>query len=425
MFALFALVTSCPSCHGATLSMQKATALAFKERPSLQALKFETKTKEINSIDALTGYFPQAALSAQKSTGCLFPSGTPTPGADSVTPLGTTSTIALSGSQLIFSFAGPIDLYQIAKKDAQAARIAESLHQDQIRISVETNFLQAWLLEQKKRTIEEQEAAAKYVFGTDTHKNKVGLINKNEFLKAKANFSKEISQTKIYTDDLEISKHSLERAIGQSLDKVSLNWEYKNYKIKPIAYYHELAKANRKEIRIKDKEIRREELSKTYYAKGYLPSISAFGEVSRNTFKIGNPTTCKEVGLSFTWNIFDGLSNIQKARASSAQKTKAILEKEDLLQQIKLDVEKSYFELLAQEKLLEAQEVEFESAQNEFVLNKKKEEIGDSSRIDFAVAKFAFEAAKFKLESARVAVALKERVLFFACGYPVSLVEAI
>ena len=97
---------------------------------------------------------------------------------------------------------------------------------------------------------------------------------------------------------------------------------------------------------------------------------------------------------------------------------KAKLEKQDIIQLIKEDVETRYHELLQTIKQLKAQNVIIKQAHNEIILRRQEYAIGLITYVELNAADFNWEEAKFDWRSVRVQTEITMRNLLFACGYP-------
>ncbi|MCK4264839.1 hypothetical protein KAW80_00600 [Candidatus Babeliales bacterium] len=102
--------------------------MTHENRPNFKTLKQNTKKKKTLQTESLTEYVPQINIS-----GTLL---------SQTQQKGIRETYLLEGSQLIYSFAGPIELY----------KIAEQIHKNLIRYQVEVTFLQSWYFKQKRKT---------------------------------------------------------------------------------------------------------------------------------------------------------------------------------------------------------------------------------------------------------------------------------
>lgn len=387
-----------------TLDMQQAVDLAYKNNPSLKALKFAISASQAGEKIAISGYLPQISL----TSGEQFASST----------RGLQNSTTINANQLIYSFSGPERLKRIAKYGTESAKWTERNSQDLIRKDVEISFLQAWLLQEKQKTIKSLEISAQQTIKKSENQDRVQLLGQNDALIASATYANQMYNVYAYIDELSISQDQLEYLLGNSYktDNISpeLVWDFdKKFNTRPLDNYYTLALKNRKELKIKDQEIAQYEEYQKYYKYNYLPEFNLTGQASRASSTIAN-----NIGVNLSWNLFDGASNYYQSQQYNANKLKALQEKESLFQQVKYDVQKAYHELMAYLKQLTAKDAAYKQADNEYNLAKLNYKVGLISKVDLDNSMYNFENAHFAWLTAKVNVAIKESELFFACGYP-------
>jgi outer membrane protein TolC len=310
------------------------------------------------------------------------------------------------------------------------AKHQRATHKDAMRIATETAFLDGWLLQQKLPLILLQYKSAKEVFLSDKNKHHNNLLNKNMWLTSQATYAEELATVDSYKDDIAEAEKILKFYTGISLSMLpknkptapkltKLNWNpEQKITIKSLSYYFQKGFAYRKDLKEKQDSINSEAHSSQYYTKQYLPNVSLFGEATKNTIRRGNSTLSKSAGINISWNTFDGLSNYFNKSAADARKTKAILEKHDLINQIKLEIQTAYTALQKEMKNFEAQNVSYKQAKNEYILKRQQFDTGLISKVDFKTAEYTYETARHAWLTQSATTALKELELLYSCGYP-------
>ncbi len=387
-----------------SLDIKKAVEIAYKNRPSLKALKFATQSYAYGEKVAISGYLPQLTL----SSGERFASGSK----------GAQNSTTIAASQLIYSFAGPERLKRIARKDTEISKLNELNHEDLVRNEVEISFLQTWLLQEKKKAIESLSFAAKQTINKSEHQDKLRLLGQNDWLKNSSTYASNMASVYMYVDDLSSSQSQLEYLLGDDFKKDNKNpeliWDSKDeINIKALDYYQDLALKNRTEIQMKNKEIEKYEEYEKYYKYNYLPSFNLTGQASR-----ADQVKSNNIGVNLSWNLFDGSSNYYQSQQANASRLKALQERENYIQEIKYDVEKSFHDLLKYKKQLTAKDAALMQAENEYNLAKLNYKIGNISKVDLDNSMYNWENSRFDWLTAKVNVAIKQSELFFACGYP-------
>ncbi|MFC1894884.1 TolC family protein [Candidatus Dependentiae bacterium] len=386
------------------LTMQEVVKMAHKNRPSLKAYKFATQASKQDEKKAISGYFPQVTLNEQP----FFQNGLK----------GLQNSISLQTNQLVYSFAGPIQQYKIAKKITESSKYQEETHKDLVRYQVEVAFLQSWLLQRKNKYIEFLEKSSNQDINKSEHENKLNLLDKNDWLNDAATYSQNMYTVYSYSDQLYDAKNQLEYYIGKPFKSetstIILTWDSaKQISLKQLEYYYQKAINNRKEIKQKQKEVEQYMEYQSFYKKTYLPSLSISGKSGRTSGIKNN-----SIGAVFTWNMLDGGANYHESNKANANKLKAIMEKENYVQQAKFDVQKSYYELATLLKQLVSQSVRLRQAENEFVLKKQEFNIGTISKVDLESAKYNWESQKFNWITSKINTSIKQRELYYSCGYP-------
>jgi len=392
-----------------SLTMEEVIKMAHQYRPSLKAQQFNTQANKAIERQAIGGYLPQFTLENKS----FFTHG----------QKGMQNQTTFQGKQLVYSFAGPLEEYKMARKGTHISRLEEEAHKNLIRNQVEVYFLTAYLEQEKHKTIEALDKSSQQNINKAKHENELNLLGKNDWLKHKALYAKDLSVVNFYTDEVNIAQKQLEQLTGKPLfssqSKPTLKWHTEEkIKLKELDEYLQIALKNRPEIKIYQSIIEKEQISTDYYKKHYLPSVGISGDVSKTSYagSSGKKST-STIGLSLSWNIFDGTINTHKANQAHAKKLKAIMEKESIIQAIKFEVENAYYSLSKALKERDAKRIDFEQTKNEFELKKQQFELGDISSVAFENARTAWETNQFDWLAIQVNSAIKEKNLFFVCNY--------
>ena len=399
--------TSSTKREGLVLTMAKSVDMAIQNRPSLKAFKSEIDTQETLAKKALSGYLPQ--IVGTTSTAYIHHKK------------GLNENLTLEVSQLLYSFAGPLDEYKITKKDIGIAKYAKESHEHLIRNQVENFFLKTWIIRKKINFIKSLEKASKERLKKEANKREVSLLDKSEWLKAKAIYAKEYYDVSSYTDQLQSIQKSLEYYVGQKLfyAETKLFWNFKTpINLEGLSSYYKKALKFRPEIKSKKEEIEKARLQSNFYNKQYLPSLRLKGSAAYNKQRLTPISSYRKIGIQADWNLFDGLSSKHASDASNAQKIKAMMEKEDIVQKIKLEVEQEYYKLTVLLKDLKAKTEAIPFYKNRFILSKQEFDAGIISYVELETAKQDWEKEIFDWLEVRAAVEIKKKDLDFVSGYP-------
>lgn len=157
------------------LTIQKAVNLALTHRPDLKALSYAVRANKSGAKSVIAGYYPTISLGSDISqqTG--------------QTTLG--SNTAVNANQLIYSFAGPQQLYQKAKNVTALSELDKISQENLIRLETEKAFLQTWLVQEQEQTIAALNTSAETTFEQQKHKNKLGQLDKDVWLKSEEDYA--------------------------------------------------------------------------------------------------------------------------------------------------------------------------------------------------------------------------------------------
>ena len=393
------------------LTLDGAVKEALSRKPSVLAYRYSVEDYRNQQIATLSSYMPNVSASET-----------------AYVTAGTRNSIGIEYSQTIFDVP-KINSYKKAGVNVAYQRHQKEYHEDNVRLSTETVFLSSWLLQNKQDLISSLNKSTNDTFEYDKNRELVGLISKDDWLKAKYSYSNNISAVKSFQDDLREYEKTLEYYVGLSLALVynenivgtftKLDWDYeRKFVLNSFQNYYEKALRNRKDLKSKKDLIDIERYNSAYYLSQHLPTASVFGSAVRSNVSSSGSSTAESAGIKFSLSIFDGFSRYFNKSAADAKKMQAILNRNDIIQQIKYEVQKAHSAYEKELNTLEAQRDSFEQSKNEFKLKKLKYEIGTISKVDFEIAKYNWENA-FHAWITQVAVtAQKERELLYYCGYP-------
>jgi outer membrane protein TolC len=415
------------------LTLNRAVALAYKHRPNLEGLKSAIQASKWEAKEALSGCLPHFSLSHQiiQST-------------DDKSPHSNTT---FNARQLVYKFGGPLDLYNVGRKQTQVVEFLSDGEKYKVRHEVELAFLDAWLLQQQQEFIRSLQNSTKEVFKKAEHQHTVQLLDKKDWLKSSADYAQDIATIGSYDHDTVIAEKTLEFLMGQrirvlvnaarsesetapeNLPITHLDWNAEEaINCLPIEHYYQQALKNRPDLQANKKQIEIEHERAAITRKSNLPSLELFGQVAHVYQRPTSPfndvrsfSGFHSFGAVVNWNIFDGALTHFTASKFDATKVQAILNTEQTRQQIRLDIEQAYYnfnKLLVQ---LQAREIRLAQVKNDLALAKQNLEIGNISKVELSTALTAWEQEHLAWLAQRVSAEKSYRDLLFACGYPADL----
>ncbi len=396
------------------LTIEKALDLAAHNRSIVYSLEHLVKARKSDEYVALSGYLPQISFqtfvsqSQKQFTGQLsFKKHQQ----------------FFNLQQLLYSFAGPLEKYQIAQYDTARAHLQKELKQDAIQFEVEKSFLTFYSTLQKNSAMQALATAAHAQFARATAQNNQQLLNAADWYKEMASYATDLSTVNRYGDDVKKAEYTLARSIEIPL-REPLALENTAFFIRktieqadayPLDFFLDQACIYRKELAIKDQEIEQNRALQRFYQRSYLPKFSFFTTIENGAISV--PSSFWLLGIQISWE-FDGLADVHLSQEKKALVVSSMLEKKDTEQTITLEVQTTYHDLQKLLKQLHAAYKEQERDREIFITRKKQYEIGELSAPDFASAQKEWETAQFTIVDLETAVALKHRELLYTCGYP-------
>ncbi len=414
------------------MTIEQAISLAFRERPSIVKFNFDIASAHDSSKAALAGYLPQIT----------FHAGTGRARLDFFSPK---SDMDLTISQLLYSFSGPMQQYEIDEEDVfalDAQRIAE---QNKSRFEVETSLIDLWNILQKEFVIKQYDISSHETFHRDTHQEKLGLLDLVDWMQATATFEVAQAIIKEFKDNVMIARSAAERSVGigawndMMLDNSSLT-TFIEHAIADAPHYEsgscfKQALAYRPELVANVHAIQKALYQERFYERSYLPKIGLFFNLVHYVYGQScctQPDLCNpgsnllgdinkftgwRLGFSFDW-VFDGLANTFNATASRQHSCAMTMQRFDLIDQIKKDVMTSHSSLAIALKDLKAAKATYEQSKTQYESQKIKYDVGLISIIEFENAKLLWDKAQTDFTDSKVAVAKKRSELLLAIGYP-------
>lgn len=408
-----------------TLTMAHAVQAALEHRPDLQAFYHRVQASKMLANQAWSGFLPQVNFTSIQSK---------TKGIGS-----SQNTTLLRADQLVYSFAGPQELYRRAKKATEVVEFLHEQAQKTVRFEVEKAFLESWLLQNQHHAFAALKQSAEQSYDKIVHQNKLELLNKSEYLKGATDYATNLSSVYSYADDINIAQRKLEFLMGKPLNlelnihqntgaltTTKLHWDHETMRdIEPLTVYHQYGIKYRPELKQSERKIAIEKDSVRIANNTRLPDLSVFATTEHvPSDPIIQRKGLHTIGATVHWNVFDGLLSHYQSNEAHANMMKEILEHQQLVNVIKSEIETAYYTLSKTITQQKAQHVAYTQAKNDFELKKQQLEIGDISRVEFTTAKTDWQNAQYAWINSQLDVAIKERNLLFVCGYPPELENA-
>ena len=160
----------------------------------------------------------------------------------------------------------------------------------------------------------------------------------------------------------------------------------------------ELAKARRPFLKVQRQQIKIQAESIKVALAGYKPRIDASGGYlfrnSRVTDDIESQVDGWFFGFTGQWNIFDGLATYGQVKQAKAQFESAQINYKDSVQQVELEVQQAYSNLITQRETIRSQQKNVEQALEALRLSNERLAAGAGTQLDVLDARVALTRAR-------------------------------
>lgn len=383
---------------------------ALLESPAIKSANFSIKEKDRLVQAAKSKFMPSGTLSV--STG-INPNNNIFYNFDRHQ-----SQIKLAINQKIFDPAAIIE-NKVAKINKNIAQINSELEATKTVEEINTTFHKAWLEQERATFIDQLWSTSAIDLERDLRKAKNGLASKVQTYSNLAKFGENKKQVLKYSNSRSKAFSDLEKTIGvpflENSSYLTLSFDEKNEEIGPRQFYIDQALENRNEIALALKQIELEDKNSELAISGYLPSVSGLAsfEGLKDHHSERKHNCRAHVGLSATWNFFDGAGHKFQREAAQARKFRA----QENLEFLKMRIGSQISDLFdsAQEKQAELDYSNNRFSEQKKVFDKKNLEfkVGlisknefERAKLDRLKAKFDWLESKIGLKNAQIQLAL-------------------
>jgi outer membrane protein TolC len=328
--------------------------------------------------------------------------------------------VALSLRQAIFEGGKVWTAYAIAK---QYKKYTKALA-DQVAAGVlyqgEVLFYQAILSQARLAVLLD-------AMNTYTHNVEVveqlhskGLVSRFELLRARteqANLRPQILEAE---SEVELAEKRLKSFLGLPLDEeIELNTATEDtslVRLPELQWFIDTALAGRPAMQQAELMLDLRGKAITVAKAGYFPNLSAVSQfswqASSDEFRLTeNNTESFTAGLQLSWNIFDGGRTSGEVGKAKAERRQAELNRLDLIDQVKLEVEQAYDQLVQAKQSLDVQGQTIAQAEEGLRIANLRYEAGEGTLLEVLSAQTALteartarEAALFSFRNARASL---------------------
>lgn len=363
------------------LSLQDSVSLALKNNPTIQIANVDRQKSELGLDQAKAGRLPSLSLGSNYSV----KDGN---AADSSVSNSLRMSLPIyTGGKL----EGQIDQ---AEKNVKAADLSVEKAKQQLVLDATTAYFNA--LETNNLANVNQEM----VNNLQTHLNnvrakyEVGVVAKSDVLRSEVELANAQQNLIKAQNNYEVAKSNLTNIIKVDNEDVRLKEE-----LQYVAYGRtleeslDLAEKNRPDIAQAELNVKVADTGVDIARSGKKPSVSASASTGWNDSLLPSDSNWS-VGVSASWNIFDGNITNSQIKSAEASVDKAKLQAQQIKDDARQEVRQSYLGMKEAEKRLQTTEIAANKANEDLYIATEKYKAGAGTNLDVIDAQLALTQAK-------------------------------
>lgn len=406
------------------LTIHEAIETAKKHRPNLQALEYKIREEKLKVKEAWSGYLPQLQLVTNYTYGNSANSA-----ANPAVPVGGVTT-GIQAQQLIYQFGGPQQQAKIAQAGVNIALFNKTTQEAAVAYEVTKTFIDCWVLQQQEALFKQLETSSRRLFNKAKQERNAALVDKQDFLGSVETRAFAHEQVAGFQQDAIVAQAQLKFLLGykQPITLLGSALEKRTtlafVPLKPTAQgllpssteFVSKALKNRPEIKQMDHRIDLERQTVKLEKVSTAPRLSLTG----NAYHVGAlPPAYRgqfEGGISLSWPILDGGRTHYRQQEADARMTAAMLQKEQLTQEITLQVEQAYHLLSRSTYTYQAQQIALQRAESLFSRKERELRLGIITPTALEEARTTLLQTKNRWILAQADIAQKIALLNYRCG---------
>lgn len=419
VFCIIALLLSQILLYGQEIiTPDKAVQLALENNYGIKLAKTDVEIAQNNASILNSGYLPTLTGNAGgtynlDNTEAEFSDGRVTTlnGAES-----SRYSASLDLNYTLFDGLGRIYNYKQLKE-------TEQLTEMQARETIENTIVQLFTiyysvaeLKENTNAINQTLSISKDRLVRSEYQFNYGQSTKLAVLNAEVDINNDSISLMNSQQQLKNFKRDLNLVLGNTLNEVfdvDTTVEFKNLYDKELLL--EKAKANNISLLQIDKSIAINKLGVKSQKSAYLPTIGLTGSYGWNknnnnaaSFVAVSTNTGLSGGLNLSWNLFDGgrtVTNVKNAKISLEANT---IQKEQQLVTLERDFKNAWEDFQNKLSIYKLQEVNIETARNNFERTEEKFKLGQATSIEFRQAQLNLLSAEFNKNQAKYLAKIAE-----------------
>lgn len=326
----------------------------------------------------------------------------------------------LNVTQQIYDFGQTIERYRASREVAEAQKAGEVNINEQVAFSVRTAFFNARatkaLVQVARDTLANQQRHLDQISGFV----KVGTRPEIDQAQARTDYANSRVQLITAENNYLTAKAQLNQAMGV---EQSTGYDVADETLAPvdvedrdIDVLADEAKKTRPDVIALERQVRAQQLQVRSAYGAFGPTINATTSVTDRGSDITNLGWNLTAGISLSWQLFNGLLNVETVKEQKALVTVAQAQLEQQKQQVRLDVEQARLAVRAAKENIVATSEALANAQERLRLAEGRYQAGVGNVIELGDAQLAFTAAQGQKVTAEYNLATARAQLLKALG---------
>lgn len=313
---------------------------------------------------------------------------------------------SINVKQPIFMGGKIINAYKMAKIGAKAAKVNFSREEDKMLIETELAYWRLVSLQQKIRLSNRYESLITEVVKQLGDAYEVGMIQKNELLKAKVKLNEARLNKQKAIHGNELATLALERLIGIELgnnitlsDTIVIDTKRFDQEVSEEMF------SERKDFQLLTAKYEITEKQKSLAFAEFLPEIAVQGSYSELRYELNNEEQKSQdtsIMATFSLPIFQWGENYAKNQQAKLERDVAQLELEKGIELMKLEIKKLEFARQDAELRSEMAQSSVEQAEENLRISQDNFELSRSTLADLLEAQTEWQKAKSELLDAQI-----------------------
>ncbi|MDD4980813.1 MAG: TolC family protein [Candidatus Omnitrophica bacterium] len=352
-------------------SLKDAIKIAFKNNKDIRIQEYALKIADADILNARSEFLPKVDFNAGYTrNGAVLASSTSATKKDNGIFSGykNDNTMGISINDTLYN--GGANLAALREAQLALKEQRETLRATKLNVEFEAKRLYYGLLlaYETRRIAEDLVEQARSHYEEVKHNFKQGTSSRFDVLQSKVQVSLLMPQLINAQNSIDLIIAEMNKLLGLRIsDKIIINDKlvYAPFEIKEVDFLKE-AYLNEPEMILKSLGIDINKWAIKYAKAGWLPQVETSAEYSYRSNNYANMFNNKHnnwnIGLSVSVPIFDGFSTKAKVDAAKAKYMQAVIGKENLADQVAVDVRQACLDLVEASSLIKSQEDNLQDA---------------------------------------------------------------